>query len=53
MLIPEEFILLATEPRKGRLPLAQRDHIEPGVAGALAAELVLLGRLPAPNDGAS
>lgn len=45
MLVAEDLMLLATLSDKGRPPLAWAQNVEPAVAGALVAELTILGRV--------
>lgn len=45
MLLAEEFMLLATDPEKGRPPTSQDGYVEPGIVGALVSELALAGRV--------
>ncbi len=41
MLIAEELLLIAIDPRSGRIPIGSREYLTVGLAGALLAELAL------------
>ena len=45
MLIAEQLLLIALDPRTGRIPLGTKSYLKVGLAGALLAELALDGHL--------